>query len=106
MVSLLAHPLASTLQSQAIVSTAELEVMRLCLPAGKHIPAHAVAGAITLICLQGEIEVQAQGAWQPMGPNDHLYLAGHVEHALRALTDAVVLVTVQRKSAAKRGTEP
>ena len=103
-IGLLAHPQAPTLQSQAIVSTPELEVMRLCLPAGKQVPPHAVAGPITLLCLQGQIEVQAHGGWQPMRANDHLYLAGQVEDALRALTDAVVLVSIQRHatSAAKR----
>jgi len=80
-------------------STPELEVMRLCLPAGKQVPPHAVAGPITLLCLQGQIEVQAHGGWQPMRANDHLYLAGQVEHALRALTDAVVLVNIQRRAA-------
>src|SRR5690606_11173866 len=98
-VGLLAHPQAPTLQSQAIVSTPELEVMRLCLPAGEHVPPHAVAGPITLLCLQGHIEVQAHGGWQPRRANDHLYLAGQVEHALRALTDAVVLVNIQRRAA-------
>ncbi|MGE6528900.1 hypothetical protein ACQKEM_07725 [Pseudomonas sp. NPDC077382] len=100
-VQLLDPPLTSTLQSQAIVSTPELEVMRLCLPAGKKLPPHAVAGSITILCLQGRIEVQAHDAWHPMQLNDHLYLAGNVEHALRALTDAVVLVNIQRRTSAK-----
>ncbi|WP_222910720.1 hypothetical protein [Pseudomonas sp. DNDY-54] len=100
-VNLLAHPQTTTLQSQAIVSTPELEVMRLCLPAGKQVPPHAVAGAITLQCLQGSIEVQAHDGWHPMQVNDHLYLAGNVEHALRALTDAVVLVNIQRRTGEK-----
>lgn len=98
-VSLFAHPQTSILHSQAIVSTPELEVMRLCLPAGKQVPPHAVAGPVTLLCLQGQVEVQAHGGWHAMRANDHLYLAGHVEHALRALADAVVLVNIQRLAA-------
>lgn len=105
-VSLLAHPQTPTLHSQAIVSTPELEVMRLCLPAGKLVPAHAVPGAITLLCLQGRIEVQAHGAWTSMQVNDHLYLAGNVEHALRALSHAVVLVNIRRRGSPDTGTEP
>lgn len=100
-VGLLAHPQAPTLQSQAIVSTPELEVMRLCLLAGKQVPPHTVAGAITLHCLQGSIEVQAHGSWHTMQVNDHLYLAGNVEHAMRALTDTVVLVNIQRRTDTK-----
>ncbi len=75
--------------------------MRLCLPAGKQVPPHAVAGAITLHCLQGSIEVQAYDSWHPMQVNDHLYLAGNVEHAMRALTDTVVLVNIQRRTDTK-----
>ncbi len=75
--------------------------MRLCLPAGKQVPPHAVAGAITLQCLQGSIEVQAHDGWHPMQVNDHLYLAGNVEHAISGLTDAVVLVNIQRRTDTK-----
>ncbi|WP_417777682.1 hypothetical protein [Stutzerimonas xanthomarina] len=100
-VNLLAHPQTPALHSQAIVSTPELEVMRLCLPAGKQVPPHAVAGAITLQCLQGSIEVQAHDGWHPMQVNDHLYLAGNVEHAISGLTDAVVLVNIQRRTDTK-----
>lgn len=97
-VALLAHSQTPTLQSQAIVSTPELEVMLLCLPAGKQVPGHAVAGALTLLCLQGQIKVEAHGSWHTMEVNDHMYLAGDVEHGLSALTDAVVLVNLQRRS--------
>lgn len=97
-VSLLAHSQTPNLQSQAIVSTPELEVMLLCLPPGKQLPAHAVAGPLTLLCLQGRVEVQAHGSWQTLEVNDHMYLAGQVEHALRAPTGAVVLVNLQRIS--------
>ncbi|TXH94615.1 MAG: hypothetical protein E6Q72_05830 [Pseudomonas sp.] len=97
-IGLLDHSQTPALQSQAIVSTPELEVMLLCLRAGKEIPPHAVAGSLTLLCLQGRVEVQAHGRWQAMGVHDHMYLAGHVEHALRAPTGAVLLVNLQRIS--------
>ena len=105
-VSLLARPQTSILHSQAIVSTPELEVMRLCLPAGKQVPSHAVAGPITLLCLQGQLEVQVHDDWHSMRANDHLYLAGQVEHALRALTDTVVLVTLLRRAASATEQRP
>lgn len=96
-VNVLTHSELPAVQSQAIVSTPDLEVMRLCMPEGKQVPPHAVAGAITLLCLQGKVEVQAHGAWHTLQVNDHLYLDRHVEHALRALSDAVVLVNIQRR---------
>ncbi|BAP81193.1 MULTISPECIES: hypothetical protein [Stutzerimonas] len=96
-VNVLTHSELSAVQSQAIVSTPDLEVMRLCMPEGKQLPPHAVAGAVTLLCLQGTVDVHAHGTWHTMQVNDHLYLEGHAEHALRALSDAVVLVNIQRR---------
>lgn len=84
------------LKSQALVSTPELEVMRLVLNAGHVVPRHAVAGAITIHCLQGSIEVQAEERRQTLHANDLMYLAGQAGHALQAITDTVTLVTILR----------
>ncbi|MDX1725405.1 MAG: hypothetical protein R3355_20135 [Pseudomonas sp.] len=56
--------------SQAIVSAPRIEVMRLVLQAGKVIPGHAVAGPLTLHCLQGCVDVEAQGRWHEMRDNE------------------------------------
>jgi quercetin dioxygenase-like cupin family protein len=82
--------------SQALVSAPRLELMRLVLPAGKLVPRHAVTGPITIFCHQGNLEVQVDADWQPMDTNDLMYLDGDVGHALRALSDAIVLVTIFR----------
>ncbi|MFI8644335.1 MULTISPECIES: cupin domain-containing protein [Pseudomonas] len=70
--------------------------MRLILKAGKELPPHAVAGPITLYCHQGSVEVRAGGVWQTMSESDLMYVEGGAEHALHALTDAIVLVTIFR----------
>lgn len=82
--------------SQALVSTPEIELMRLILKAGKEVPVHAVAGPITLFCQQGSVRVHAADDWQTMNANDLMYLEGRAEHALHAVSDAVVLVTIFR----------
>ncbi|UPQ83435.1 hypothetical protein M0M42_03235 [Pseudomonas knackmussii] len=96
-VSLLASGESPAPISQALVSTPEIELMRLVLKAGKDVPAHAVAGPITLYCHQGSIEVQAGDAWQTMNENDLMYLEGSADHALHAVTDSIVLVTIFRQ---------
>ena len=85
--------------SQALVSVPQLELMRLVLPAGKVVPRHAVPGPITIHCHQGNLEVQLDADWQPMGANDLMYLDGDAGHALRALSDTIVLVTIFRPPA-------
>lgn len=84
------------LRSQALVSTPSLEVMRLVPKAGHVVPSHAVAGPITIHCLQGLIEVQVEDRWQTLRGNELMYLAEGVEHALQVIADTVTLVTIQR----------
>lgn len=76
--------------------------MRWVLEAGKVIPGHAVAGPLTIQCLQGSVQVQAQaqGVWQNLQEQQLMYVAEDVAHALRAEVHAIVLVTLVRLPAA------
>ncbi len=84
-------------QSIALFKSEDLEVMRLVLLAGKTMPSHDVAGEITLQCLEGSVEVSAEGATHLLYPGRLMYLPGRAPHALFALEDASVLVTVALK---------
>ncbi len=79
-------------QTVALFKTAELEVMRLVLAKGKSMPAHKVAGDITVQCLQGSICFNSEGKDQTLAEGDMLYLAGGVVHSLTAIDDACALV--------------
>lgn len=83
--------------STALFKTAELEVMRLVLPAGKKLLNHHVPGTITLQCLEGVVEVQAQHQTQTLQAGEMLYLEGGEPHELHATQDASVLLTVALK---------
>lgn len=83
-----------TEQTFALFKSAELEVMRLYLPAGKSFPPHKVAGEITLQCLQGKVEVGFEGKTTALEAGQMMYLAGGVMHSLVGLTDTAVLVTI------------
>jgi quercetin dioxygenase-like cupin family protein len=82
--------------SQALVCAPRLEVMRLVLAAGKVIPGHAVDGPLTIQCLQGCVEVEADGVWQSLHEHQLMFVAEGVEHALQAKVEAIVLVTLIR----------
>ncbi|MFY3434783.1 cupin domain-containing protein [Achromobacter mucicolens] len=86
-------------QSIALFKSEDLEVMRLVLFADKTMPSHDVAGEITLQCLEGSIEVTAEGATHVLYPGHLMYLPGRAPHALFALENASVLVTVALKRA-------
>ncbi len=80
--------------SNALFKTSQLELMRLVLPRGKGLPEHTVPGAVTIQCIEGEIELQAHGRTQNMRPGQLVYLAGGEPHALHAMEDSSVLLTL------------
>jgi len=83
--------------SIALVRSADLEVMRLVLPADKSTPEHHVPGEITLLCLEGTVELQAHDKTQILQAGRMVYLAGNTPYALRALENSLVLMTMLRK---------
>ena len=80
--------------SFALVKGRQLEVMRLTLPAGKSLPEHSAPGEITVQCLEGRVCFEAGGQRHDMQPGDFLYLQAGQPHALQAVTDASLLLTV------------
>ncbi len=81
-------------KTSTLVKTAELELIRLVLPAGKEIPSHRVPGEITVQCLEGRVAFTAEGKTQELTSGQLIYLAAGEPHALNALEDASVLVTL------------
>lgn len=83
--------------STALVRTDDFEVMRMILPAGKSVPQHHVPGELTIQCLEGTVELQAHGQTLPMRGGELVYLEGNEPHALYALENSSILVTMLRK---------
>jgi quercetin dioxygenase-like cupin family protein len=80
--------------SVALAKTEHMELIRLVLPKEKPLPEHRVEGEMTLQCLEGEIAVDAHGRATILHPNEMLYLAGGEPHTVRAIKDAVALLTI------------
>ncbi len=81
-------------KSFALFKSAQLEVMRVVLPAGKAFPPHRVAGEITVQCLDGRIDLSVDGASQVLRAGQLMHLASGVLHGLVGLEDASALVTI------------
>jgi len=91
------RPLGSKLKNgrtETLYKSDRLEVFRMVLLAGKSMPAHQVAGEISIQCLEGSIELTAAGTSQLMREGDLICLAGGASHALKAAEDSSVLVTI------------
>lgn len=80
--------------SETLVRTDHLEVFRYALPAGKVVDAHAAAGLMVVQCVEGTVAFTALGKTQELTPGTMLYLPDHEPHALKALTDALLLITI------------
>ncbi|RBA24967.1 cupin domain-containing protein [Herminiimonas fonticola] len=80
--------------SNALFKAPQLELMRLVLPRGKGMPEHSVPGAVTIQCLEGAIELHAHQKTQTVKAGELVYLAGGEPHALHALEDSSVLLTL------------
>jgi quercetin dioxygenase-like cupin family protein len=82
--------------THAIVKTHALELMRVVLLAGAALPAHQVYGECTLLCLEGEVEVQGdEGTPCRLGMGQLVLLPARARHAVMALRDSSLLVTIQ-----------
>ena len=89
----------------ALIKTEMMEVIRLVIPEGKHVPEHSVTGEITVQCLSGELVLRAGNAERELRAGDWLYLAGSQEHSLAAITDCCLLVTILLPGKAAQETE-
>ena len=89
----LAHQLCDA-RTVALFKSNELEVMRLVMPAGKTTPAHGVKGETTIHCLEGEVELSTNGQTQRMQAGQLVWLEGGVNHALTAVKNSSLLVTI------------
>lgn len=81
-------------KTKVIAKTGEMELVRLVLPAGKEFADHKVSGPCVIHCITGEVECPAMGATQALTSGQLLYLIPGEPHAVRAVVDSVVLLTI------------
>lgn len=78
----------------SLIKTPALQLMRMVLRAGTDVPPHSVSGAITVQCLEGEATVTTPSRDCHLAAGRLVVLEGGEPHAVRALTDASLLVTI------------
>ena len=91
------RPYADNIQNsttKALYKSDCLEVIRMTLLKDRSTPAHQVKGEITVQCIEGSIEFSVGETSRLMRAGDLICLAGGQVHALKALEDSSVLVTI------------
>lgn len=85
--------LAST-RSYALFKSDDLEVIRLVLQAGEEMPPHAVAGEITLQCIEGRIAFTCDAGVRELAAGQIVRTTRDEMHALRAIENSSLLLTI------------
>ena len=83
-------------QTHTLIRSDALEVAILGLTAGRHIARHQITGELTLQCLHGEVRIEIEPESVTLSAGMLLYLAGGVPHAVLALHDSELLLTITR----------
>lgn len=80
--------------SSPLIKSEHLTVVRLEIPAGKHIPPHHAKGDVTVQCLKGSIQFTAGDITRSLSSGQLILLAGRDTNSLIATMDSTLLVTV------------
>lgn len=87
-------PALGSSKTTTLVKTADLELIRLVLPAGKGLPMHKAPGEIIVQCLEGRVAFTVGEMTQELTPGRLLYLSAGEPHALKGIENSSVLVTI------------
>lgn len=87
-------PKGAGVRSRALVKHRDFEVLCIDLPAGASLPAHEVGGPITVQCLRGDLSLSVDGEPRGMSAGAWVFLDGGTAHAVEAVRDASLLVTI------------
>ena len=85
--------------TKALYKLDRLEIFRTILLAGRKVPPHRMAGEITVYCVEGHVEFTFGETNRSMRGGDLLCLAGSETHALKAVEDSSVVVTILQHGA-------
>jgi quercetin dioxygenase-like cupin family protein len=94
------RPLGAALagtRSYALFKSGDLELMRIVLRAGEEFPRHAVAGEVTLQCLEGRIAFTCNAGERRLEAGQLVHVTGEEMHGLRGIDNASALLTIALK---------
>lgn len=85
--------------SVSLLRTANLQLLRLVLPTGHHMPEHRVPGELTIQCLHGRALIGTAQGPRELAAGQLVALAGDEPHDVRAPEAAVLLLTLLHPTA-------
>jgi quercetin dioxygenase-like cupin family protein len=83
-------------KTKTMFKSEHIDVIRMVLPAGKKIAQHTAKGPITVQCLEGLVAFTVSGRTVDLRQGQMLGLTEYEPHALHALQDSLLLLTLLR----------
>ncbi len=83
----------SAVQTAALARTRCFEAIHMVVRAGQSIPPHKVAGSMTLYCIAGHVRFESDASSE-LRTGDWLFLDPGTPHAINAVTDSSLLLTI------------
>jgi quercetin dioxygenase-like cupin family protein len=80
--------------SSSLLKSSSLQLMRVVLRRGETLPEHHVPGEITVHCIEGKAVLSTPTRDCALSAGELVLLPGGEPHALRAVTDTSLLVTL------------
>jgi len=93
-------PLGDALRSTpstSLLKTRRVQLLHLVLRAHQDLPMHHVDDECTLHCLEGTVEIDLPGGTRRLNAGELVVLPARQPHAVRARSDAALLVTLLLK---------
>ena len=84
------------IKTKKLYTSDRIDVIRIFLPAGKQIAEHTAKGEITVHCLTGLVDFTVSGKTVRLSNGRMLCLSDREPHALHALEDSSLLLTLLR----------
>ena len=84
-----------TCTTHTLLKATQLELIRIVLLAGKEMPEHKAPGEITAQCIEGCVEFRVLGKVLTLKTGDLVHLQGNELHALKAIEDSSLLLTIR-----------
>lgn len=88
------HPAKDGHRQAGLIHRGHLRLLLFTFDAGGRLPEHRAPGHVVIHCLRGELDVVAGAAKHRLGPGEALALDPAVPHAVEAVAESDMLLTV------------
>jgi quercetin dioxygenase-like cupin family protein len=88
------HPAKDGHRQTGLIHRGQLRILLFTFETGGRLPEHRAPGHVVIHCLRGELDVEAGGTRHRLGPGEVLVVDPAVPHAVEALSESDMLLTI------------